>query len=247
MKTHARRKWVGKGYKVYSILSTTIGVLGVAYLLLLSFPQALFAHSIEHGEFRIYSREPLGPEIAQILDAAEAKLKTSPIYDSDVRRDIYLTNGFGMYAFLSHKAYNSFANSVPFVDNVFINKTDVPADRVLLNRAFSNHRSLSGVIAHETAHLFIRKRYGAISATLMPTWKVEGYCEYIAGDSTITLDEGIRRWRENQSDDTNYRYIKYHLMVRHLLEKEKIKVDDLFTGSFDEREVAARTFAALEG
>ena len=31
-----------------------------------------------------------------------------------------LTGGFGMYAFLSHKAYDAFANSVPFIDNVFI-------------------------------------------------------------------------------------------------------------------------------
>jgi hypothetical protein len=101
------------------------------------------------------------------------------------------------------------------------------------------------VIAHETVHLFIRKRYGTFAATLMPTWKVEGYCEYVAGDSTITLDEGIRRWRENPNDDTRYRYIKYHLMVKHLLENEKLGVDEMFNTSMDERDVAGRTFATL--
>jgi hypothetical protein len=76
-----------------------------------------------------------------------------------------------MYAFLSHKACNSFANSVPFIDNIIINKTDLGQDRVIMNRASasgSNTRSLSGVIAHETVHLFIRKRYGTIAAALMP-------------------------------------------------------------------------------
>ena len=150
-----------------------------------------------------------------------------------------------MYALLSHKAYRSFANSVPYIDNIIINKTDISADRVILNREFSNTRSLSGVIAHETAHLFIRKRYGTISASLMPTWKNEGYCEYIAGDTTITLEEGIRRWRESPKDDTNYRFIKYQLMVQHLLEREGASVDDLFTKSWDEKALADKTLAAL--
>src|SRR5688500_10707215 len=150
-----------------------------------------------------------------------------------------------MYTFLSHKAYNSFANSVPYLDNVFVNKTDVPADRVIMNRAQNNSRSLSGVIAHETAHLFIRRRYGTATATLLPTWKVEGYCDYIARDSTITLDEGIGRWRARPDDDTGYRHIKYHLMVKHLLENENLTVDQLSTQELDETQVAPKTFAAL--
>ena len=231
---------------VYKIATTVITASAIAYFLLLSFPQALFAYSAEHGKFRVHAREPLTPEIDKVLETAETRLRTSPIYDDAVRRDIYLTNGFGMYAFLSHKAYKSFANSVPFIDNVFINKTDIAADRVYVNRPESNTRSLSGVIAHETAHLFIRKRYGTISATLMPTWKNEGYCEYIAGDWTLTTEEGIRRWKENPSDDSRYRYMKYYLMVKQLLDNEKISVDELFTGDFDEKQVAERTFAALQ-
>ena len=231
--------------RIYKIGSLTTAILGISYLLLLVFPQALFAYSTEHGKFRVYSREPLGKEIEQVLDKAEEKLKNSPIYDADARRDVYLTGSHGMYGLLSHKAYKSFANSVPFIDNVFINKTDVAADRGILNREFNNTRSLSGVIAHETTHLFIRKRYGAITAAMMPTWKNEGYCEYIAGDTTITFEEGIRRWRESPVDDTSYRYIKYQLMVRHLLEREGVSVDDLFNKSWDEKAVAERTVAAL--
>ena len=186
----------GRWKRVYKIGSTVAAVVGVGYLVLLMFPQALFAYSTEHGSFRVYSREPIGVEMGTVLDKAEEKLKGSGIYDAGVRRDIYLTGSHAMYAFLSHKAYRSFANSVPFIDNIIINKTDPRSDRVIMNRAStsgSNTRSLSGVIAHETAHLFIRKRYGTIAAALMPTWKNEGYCEYIAGDTTITLEEGIRR------------------------------------------------------
>jgi len=80
---------------------------------------------------------------------------------------------------------------------------------------------------------------------LMPTWKNEGYCEYIAGESTIPLEEGMRRWRENPADDKTYRFTKYHAMVKYLLEQEGLSVDELFTRDLDETEIAARTFSAL--
>ena len=236
---------IKRARRIYKISTTVMSVVAVAYILLITFPQALFAYSADHGKFRVYSREPMGPEIENILDAAEERLRTSPIYDGEDRRDIYLTGSFGMYAFLSHTAYDAFANSVPFIGNVFISKTDVAADRVFIRRSYSNSRSLSGVVAHETAHLFIRKRYGTVRSIFLPTWKVEGYCEYVAGDSTIPLDEGIRRWRESPADDTGFRYTKYHLMVKHLLENEKLSVEEMFDRDLDEKAVAEKTLAAL--
>lgn len=243
--TKAKPKAHGKLRRLYAITSGTLTVIVFAYFLLLNFPQTLLANSVSYGKFTVYSSEPIEPGIEKVLDSAEARLQRSPIYDESVARRIYLTKSYGMYMLLSHKAYMSFANSVPFINNVIINKSDIAADRVFVNREKNNSRSLSGVIAHEVAHLFIRQRLGTIQASLMPTWKNEGYCEYVAGDSTITFDEGIRLWRENPADDTGYRYIKYHLMIKRLLEKENMTVDELFTRDLNENEVAARTFANL--
>jgi len=234
-----------KLFKINRIAGGSLALLVFSYLLLLYFPQPLFAYSRAHGQFNVHSREPLDG-IETVLDSAETRLRRSPLYDGETERPIYLTNGFGMYALLSHKAFRSFANSVSFIDNVFINKTDIGTDLVFVNREKNNSRSLSGVIAHEVTHLFIRKRYGSARVILMPAWKNEGYCEYIAGDTTIPFDEGIRLWRENPSDDTGYRYIKYQAMVKYLLETERLTVDQLFTQELDEKEVAARTLASLQ-
>lgn len=81
---------------------------------------------------------------------------------------------------------------------------------------------------------------------LIPTWKSEGYCEYVAGESTVPLEEGVRLWRESPSDDTGYRYTKYHLMVKYLLENEMVTGDELFTRDLNENEIAAKTFANLQ-
>ena len=244
-KTKGNVRRTGKLRKAYKIASAVLGLAAIGYLLLLCFPRPLFAYTANYERFTIYSREPIDPGIERVLDGAETRLRTSPIYDGEISRRIYLTNGFGIYALLSNKAYKSFANSVPFINNVIIDKSNVAADLVFVNRPINNSRSLSGVVAHEITHLFIRQRYGTVRAILMPTWKNEGYCEYVAGDSTIPLDEGLRLWRENPTDDTDYRYTKYHAMIKYLLEKEHMTVDDLFTRDLDEKEVAAKTFANL--
>lgn len=245
MASDRSKRILSRSFQIYRWISLTTGAAMVGYLLLISFPQVLLANSTTYGHFKVHAMEPIDEDpLHTVLDRAEEKLRTSPLYDPAVERRIYLTGGFGTYALFSNKAWRSFANSVPFINNIIVSKSDLAADKVFVNRSYHDQRSLSGVIAHETTHLFIRNRYGTISASLMPTWKNEGYCEYIAGESTIPLVEGIRLWRESPSDDMAYRYVKYHAMVKYLLEKEGMSVDQLFTTDLDENEIAAKALAS---
>lgn len=232
--------------KAYGIVSGTVLVAVFAYLLLLTYPQPLFGYSAayEHN-FKVYAREPITPEMQSVLDRAEEKLKASPIYSDTNDRRLFFTGGWGMYAFMTNKAYMSFASSIPYLDNIMLTKSDVAADRMFVNRPESNSRSLSGVIAHEVTHLLLRQHYGTLRAYMLPTWKNEGYCEYVAGESTIPLEEGLRRWRENKGDDSGYRYTKYHLMIKYLIEKEQMSVDQIMNSDLDENDVAENTLASM--
>jgi len=229
--------------RIYRIASYSLATISVLYIVLLYFPQPLFAYSERYESFEIYSDRPIDDDLHKVLDRAEILLKDSPIYDANVERRVFLTGSFAKYGFLANKAYRSFGSTIPFLDNVMINKSDAGIDLVLMPREYSDRRSLSGVVAHEITHLLVRRRYGTISSITMPTWKVEGYCEYIARESTIPLDEGMRRWRENPGDDSGYRYTKYHAMVKYMLERRGLTVDDLFTSKLNETEVAAETLA----
>jgi len=231
--------------KAYKALRYFVTAIFVTYLLTICYPQYLFAHEVTYKNFKVYSREPFDERIYKVLDDAEASLSKANIYDREISRRLFLTNSYGMYAFLSSKALRSFANSVPFIDNILINKSDVGEDLVFLNRPEHNKRSLSGVIAHEVTHLFIRKKVGTFRAFLMPTWKNEGYCEYVAGDSTITYEEGVKLWKENPNDDSKYRYFKYHMMVRYLLETERLSIEDVLHKDFDMRDLEAKVFRSL--
>jgi len=231
--------------KAYKVLRYFVTAVFAAYLLTICFPQYLFAHEITHQNVKIYSREPFDEHINKVLDDAEVKLSRSTIYDREVSRRVFLTNSHGLYAFLSNKAYRSFANSLPFINNIIINKSNVADDLVFLNRPQHNKRSLSGVIAHEVTHLFIRKKVGVVRASLMPTWKNEGYCEYVAGDTAITYEEGVKLWKENPNDDSKYRYFKYQMMVKYLLETEKLSIEDVFNRDFDMRDLELKVFSSL--
>jgi len=231
--------------KAYKVLRYSVISIFAAYLLTICFPQYLFAHEVGYQHFKVYSRDAFDPHVYKVLDDAEGRLSRSTIYDREVSRRVFLTNSHGMYAFLSNKAFRSFANSVPFINNIVINKADVGRDLVFLNRPQHNQRSLSGVIAHEVTHLFIRKKLGTWRASWLPTWKNEGYCEYIARDTTITFEEGVRLWKENPNDDTQYRYFKYQMMVKYLLETEKLSIEDVFNRDFDSKELEVKVFRSL--
>ena len=120
--------------KAYKVLRYFATVLFLAYLLTICFPQYLFAHEVTYKNFKVYAREPFDQRIYKVVDEAEARLATSTIYDREIRRRVFLTNSYRMYAFLSNKAFRSFANSLPFINNILINKSDVGDDLVFLNR-----------------------------------------------------------------------------------------------------------------
>jgi len=237
-KIASRSRWT-------KVIRYAVTSLVVGYFVTLCFPQYLFANETTYKQFKVYSTAPFDNHIYKVLDDAEARLTKSTIYDPSVNRRMFLTGSHGMYAFLSHKAFRSFANSVPFINNIILNRSDVAEDLVFLNRPEHNKRSLSGGIAHEVTHLFIRQRVGTVRASLMPTWKNEGYCEYIAGDTTISYDEAVKLWKENPNDDSKYRYYKYQLMVKYLLETEKLSIEDVFKSDFNEKELSAKVFRTL--
>lgn len=234
--------------KPYKIVRSVLLLVTAAFLLLLSFPQLLFAHQTTYKNFHVYSREPLDRNINAVLDKVEARLKTSSINDDRFKPKIFLTNSYGIYRGLSlNIGWNSFGKGYPLLptSNVFINKADLASDLVFRNAPTNNSRSLSGVIAHEVTHLLIRNRFGYRRNVMMPSWKKEGYAEYVAGGSTLSHEDGVRMWKGNPKDGTGYQYFKYYMLVKYLLEQEKISVDDLFNRDFDVAALEERVLSTL--
>src|SRR5215831_1612641 len=142
--------------RAYRILRYLVVTVVVGYILLLCFPQVLFAHGISYRNFSVYSRESLDQSIYAVLDRADSRLAASDINNVGVRPKIFLVNGFNLYSLLSlYLGRNSFGKGYAIhpTNNVFINKSDLAKDLVFKDTLTNNQRSLSGVIAHETTHL----------------------------------------------------------------------------------------------
>ena len=222
--------------RAYRISRNVVIVLAAAFLLLLSFPQLLFAHETSYKNFKVYSRQPLDQNINAVLDKAEARLATSPLNTDEVKPRLLLVDSFRLYKGLSlYLGANSFAKGYALIptNNIFFNKCDPSRDLVFRDAPSNSERSMSGVVAHEVTHLLIRNKFGLWRNATMPTWKKEGYAEYVAGGSTLSYDEGVTKWKASPADGTGYQYFKYYMLVKYLLEQEKISVDDLFNRDFD--------------
>ncbi len=92
----------------------------------------------------------------------------------------------------------------------------------------------------------IADRTGTIGYLRLAAWKNEGYSDYVAQGGEFSYDDGLRRLRQNDQDLDPARsglYLRYHLLVAHLLDEKGVSVSDLLEQDFDsdaiERELLA--------
>ena len=234
--------------KAYRIARYAFLLIAAAFVFLLVYPQVLFAHEVSYKNFTVYSREPIGQDVYALLDKVEVQLQASQINDTSVKPKIFLTNSQKLYSFLSlYIGGNSFGKGFPLLptSNVFINEADIGRDLVFRKAPANNQRSLSGVISHEITHLHLRKHLGYVKNVTAPTWKKEGYCEYVAAGSTLDYETGVKLWKANPNNDTGYQYFKFYLLVKHLLEKEGMTVQDFLNRDIDRAELEAKVLNTL--
>jgi len=234
--------------KLYRTVRYLFFSLAAAYVLLLCFPQVLFAHQVTYKNFTVYSREPLDQNVYAMLDKVEARLATSEINNTQVRPKIFLTNNQQLYSAVSlYIGANSFGKGFGILptNNVFINDADVARDLVFRKAASFNQRSLSEVVAHEVTHLLVREKFGYVKNVTLPAWKKEGYAEYVSGGTTIDYATGANLWKANPQNDRGYQYFKYYMLVKYLLDHDKLTGDDLFTRDINRVDLETKVLATL--
>lgn len=154
-------------------------------------PQLLaFPYRTQVGEIVIYSVEAPGPELAGIVTAAQARIAKSGIAAPLGRRSIFLTDGGWRWRLLSlPSSHGAFAITRPLSSAIVLNMSSIRSDAVRNGAGVGGDRTLSGTIAHESTHLLIYRRYGVLAAIGFPRWAVEGYCDHVAGESSLSADE----------------------------------------------------------
>ena len=244
LKIYQEYKKFKKTNKPYKIIRYAFSGIGIVYLSILLFPQIIFGHQASHKNLDVYAWNDLNKEdVVKVLESADRRLAKSAFYNESVKQKVFMTESHGLYKFFTISNY-SFASTIPVIENIRINKTNIEKDLVLRNTEMPNQRSLSGVIAHEITHNQISRKYGLTTYLKIPTWKDEGYSEYIAGETTLSFEEGVKLWKSDNKSP-HLAYFKYHQMVKYLLEVEKIAVEDLFENDFNVEELETKVFAQI--
>ncbi|MFK7811918.1 MAG: hypothetical protein AB8B59_05445 [Maribacter sp.] len=232
-------------YRSKKILSYVFGGLAVLYGILLLFPQILFSNTLNHENFIVYyhSEKVDSDQLTSILNQSLNLLKNSDLFESKKKQKIFLCDGFGEFAFFALRSRKSFAVNYPLVQNVFISKSNILENTIERNGAENNIRTLSGVIAHETTHSILEDRLGFLKYKLLPSWKNEGYCDYVAQESSYDEKLGWNQICRNKDNviSSSYTYFKYKTYVEHLLNEEKRTISDFLAQDFDLENLAIKS------
>jgi hypothetical protein len=191
----------------------------------------------------VYSEIPIDRAIISILDEAAALMARSSLDDPGMEHRLFLCDSPLKRRLLAPRTYASFGTTYSALlrRNTILNRTDVPANLVLRDATVRNRRLLSAVIAHERVHALIGRRYGDLACLRLPDWKKEGYCEYIAGSPSFDVEEGKRLVRQGRADPSApYRYFRYGLMVRYLMDVEGLDIDEIVAREFSPWDLMAK-------
>jgi len=231
--------------KVKIVIRYTLGSLAIVYGLIVLFPQVLFSNSIDYKNFSVYyhSNNIDISKMESVLDKSAKLLSESDIYNAEKKQKIFLCTNFEEFTFFALRSRKSFAVNYPLIQNIFLSQSDISENTIQRNASENNLRTLSGVIAHETTHSLLEDKLGILKYKLLPSWKNEGYCDYVSKESSYDEELGWNQICQNNKEDTSpsYRYFKYQTYVQFLLQEEKHSIDAFLKQGFNIEAVAFKS------
>ena len=166
------RKWMIR------IFAITLLIAGILLIIILN-PPLTYASKTTYNSYSIYHNKALNPAFTSKLEQATFLLKSSEFYGNELILDICLNDG-SIYPTLIKKLQGpAFARG--FYNKVILHGTmNCTANYLELNGYKWN---LVQLLVHEMTHCLQYKKLGfwkSNPVANIPTWKWEGYAEYIA-------------------------------------------------------------------
>lgn len=212
------KRWAGR-----LISGVVVAWAAVAYT-----PAVLaFPYRAQVGAVTVHAPTPIDANVATVVGRADRLLAASPWYDARVHRDLFLTDGGWRWTVLAATARGAFALRRPFSSALVVNRSNIVADRVWNGQAIAGERTVSGVLAHESTHLFVARHLGELRALFVPSWKSEGYADLVARESSLS-DADAARLRANGARSPALTYYDAPRRVEKSLRANGGDVDALF-------------------
>jgi hypothetical protein len=220
-------------------------VLVLLYVTLYTFPQILFPYSYSAQGATVYARSPLPPEASIRIAEIMKLIERSELAVAGRSERIFICNRPWLFRLLSPMSSGAFAYSLPVTNNVFVANADLVHNIARSAAPDFNIRSFSAVAAHEITHGLIRHRIGLLSS--LPTWITEGYCDYVARESSFPEAMGLRLLAAGKRDPSgSFRYFIYRQMVSYLIENRHFSFQQIVEHADEAASVEVETVKAVK-
>jgi hypothetical protein len=235
--------------RIVAVLSLT----AIAYVALLLAPGPLFRYAYAGTAVVLHSDEPLPPEAGEVIWRSEDSLRRSPLFDPTRIHDVYICNAKWRWDLLStgNKRSGAIALLAPIGRAVITREAHVTRNRVVQasGQEAPNERTLDYYVAHEVTHTMTADFLGPWRFRALPVWVREGYADYVGRGAGFDYDDAraallgdVRKHSPPQSGS----YLRYTLLVAHLLDREGWTVAELLRNppestAVEERVRAGRT------
>jgi hypothetical protein len=210
-----------------------IGVCAL-YWTLLCFPQPFFRSSVQAANLALYSDQAFPPEAGKrVLESVEAKLAASPLYSPQERHAAFICNARWRQRLFFNRNYGvGGVNQYPLTTNVFLRDAIIDANRLISpsGSQVPGDRTLDYFIAHEITHTLTAGAIGWIRYYKLPQWVREGYADYVAKGAAFDYEQARRALLAGAPEmdwERSGLYLRYHLLVAHLLDKQHWTVQQL--------------------
>ncbi|MFN2475539.1 MAG: hypothetical protein ABR526_04270 [Chthoniobacterales bacterium] len=135
---------------------------------------------------------------------------------------------------------------MPWSGHIFVADADISRNVSHSSATAYNTRTLSGVIAHEITHELIVHHLGLLRAVRLPSCVVEGYCDYIARESSFSEEKGMQLVARGEEDSSaSFNYFVDRKMITHLLETKGYSFDQVVAHVGDATAIRIETLARL--
>jgi hypothetical protein len=208
-------------------------------------PQPLFAYSAQRANIVLHARAPLPSRAGPLLDDVVARVARSPLYDAGRTHHVFLCDSPGLFALFAlwNRNVGGLAQ-IYFGGNVFIRPSSIERDRVIGRSGDDKpgERTLAYFIAHEVTHAMTADRVGRRRYHGLAAFQQEGYADYVAFARPVDFARGralLERDAPEVSPQRSGLYLRYELMVAHLLERRGMTVDELLARPIDPAPVLA--------
>jgi len=229
--------------RVLRIAAIVVGVL-TAYWAFLCFPQPFFRTSVQANNLALYSDQSFAPEAGRkVLEAVEAKLTASPLYSANDRHAAFICNArWRQRLFFNRKYGVGGVNQYPLTTNVFLREAVIEDDRLISpsGNQVPGDRTLDYFIAHEITHTLTVRAIGWLAYYRLPQWVREGYADYVGKGLPFDYETARRAFIAGAPEMDWQRsglYIRYHLLVAYLLDKQHWTVQKLLESPPDQNVV----------